>query len=93
MRHLVFSLKGWDNIAQGNALGRRSIKCTLKGCDSLLVVPALQAGLSNLHETQGVALGYVVPALQAEDQDGSFGKPTRLIPRRAKCSFGEHRQC
>ena len=32
-----------------------------------LVVPALQAGLSNYHETQGVALGYVIPALQAEN--------------------------
>ena len=33
-----------------------------------LVVPALQAGLSNCHKTQGVALGYVIPALQAENQ-------------------------
>jgi hypothetical protein len=32
-----FSLKGWDNIAQGNAI------------------------------SQGVALGYVIPALQAEE--------------------------
>jgi hypothetical protein len=31
-------------------------------------VPALQAGLSNAPETQGVALGYVIPALQAEDR-------------------------
>jgi hypothetical protein len=29
-------------------------------------VPALQAGISNRHETQGVALGYVIPAFQAE---------------------------
>jgi hypothetical protein len=71
---LAFSLKGWDNIAQGNALGRRrqNNHCTLKGCDCLrfgsLFVPALQAGLSNRHETQGVALGYVVPAFQAENQ-------------------------
>ena len=46
--------------------------CTPKGCDkaydhSNLIVPALQAGLSNLHDTQGVVLGYVVTALQAEN--------------------------
>jgi hypothetical protein len=44
MRHLVFSLKGWDNIAQGNVWeDDQTTICTLKGCDSLLVVPAFRA--------------------------------------------------
>jgi hypothetical protein len=46
---LFFSLKGWDNIAQGNALGKRLLEqSSLKGWDNQLLhysVPALQAGL------------------------------------------------
>jgi hypothetical protein len=83
-----FQPEGLGQHSPGQRPGKTigTIICTLKGCDSLLVVPALQAGLSNLHKTQGVALGYVIPALQAEDQDGSLAKPTRLIPCRAEYS-------
>jgi hypothetical protein len=46
---LFFSLKGWDNIAQGNALGKRLLEqSSLKGWDNQLFhysVPALQAGI------------------------------------------------
>src|SRR5207247_199703 len=42
-RGAVFSPKGWDKTAQGNALGFRHQKdCSLKGCDKF--VPAFQAG-------------------------------------------------
>ncbi len=68
---IFFSLKGWDNLAQGNALGFEQSTTSLKGWDNDLLwpfVPALQAGISNHDKTQGVALGYVVPVLRTENE-------------------------
>src|SRR5262245_17700125 len=39
--------------------------CSLKGCDKLC--PRLSAWNANTPRTQGVALGYAVPALRAEE--------------------------
>jgi hypothetical protein len=65
-----FSLKGWNKLAQGNALGRHLFFLfSPKGWNS--IVPALQAGKNDLPASQGFALGYVVPAFQAEDADRS----------------------
>jgi hypothetical protein len=66
------SLKGWNNIAQGNALGLTIfISSSLKGWNKFL-----KSNLSQpfrleeivLSPSQGVALGYVVPALWAENK-------------------------
>jgi hypothetical protein len=57
----VFTPKGWDNLAQGNALGWMYFReSSLKGWDNeskFVVVPALQAGRFKHQFTQGVALG------------------------------------
>ncbi len=68
----LFGLKGRDNIAQGAALGNVSQgECGLKGRDtSCQDVSALQASNTNTSRSQGCALGYVVPALQAEESGG-----------------------
>jgi hypothetical protein len=54
-----FSPKGWDNLAQGNALGTRAYwPSSLKGWDIFAGrIAALQAAGMNPRLTQGVALG------------------------------------
>jgi hypothetical protein len=60
MRYWVlffFSPKGWDSLAQGNALGTEAIgMCSLKGCDTPSY-PRPSACKTNTPDTQGVALG------------------------------------
>jgi hypothetical protein len=52
----IFSPKGWDYLAQGNALGQASETTgSLKGCDN--VVAAFQAASVIDRVTQSVALG------------------------------------
>jgi len=71
LRAQFFSPKGWDNIAQGNALGWRSIlRSSLKGCDNYC--PNLSGWPAFDLDSQGVALGYVVPALRAEESEADI---------------------
>jgi dTDP-4-dehydrorhamnose reductase/SAM-dependent methyltransferase len=60
----VFSPKGWDNIAQG--CGPDGLQP--EGLRHGSPVAALQAASQEAFPTQGVALGYVVPALRAEER-------------------------
>jgi hypothetical protein len=48
----IFSPKGWNNIAQGNALEAVGWFCSLKGCDTASTqhVAAFQAALSGVHQ-------------------------------------------
>src|SRR4051794_20372215 len=57
-----FTLKGWDSIAQGNALGRSMLSLHPEDTRSFIIPDRLP---------QGVALGYAVPPLQGEEQDQS----------------------
>jgi hypothetical protein len=76
----------------------------LKGCDKIsyhsfirdiqrkeVLVPALQAGLSNHHKTQGFALGYVLPALQAEKEPSAFPWTMKaslgIVTTKAECKI------
>ncbi len=55
-----FSPKGWDNLAQGNALGGDAEKeCSPKGCDTPgdENCPSPSGWNANADPTQGVALG------------------------------------
>jgi GR25 family glycosyltransferase involved in LPS biosynthesis len=65
----VFTAGSADESCQG-AVASPSVRRTLTKLTAVkgLFVPALQAGFSNYHKTQGVALGYVIPAIQAENQ-------------------------
>src|SRR4051812_48477368 len=63
----VFTPKGWDNIARGNAPGTTGgAECTLKGCDKVrrIRVAPFQGAAYFVAGTQGFALGYVVPPLR-----------------------------
>jgi cellulose synthase operon protein C len=65
-----FSPKGWDNIAQGAALGNRHPVATQpEGLRHRRLVPALQAGGWLVTSTRGVAPGYVVPPLRGKGQN------------------------
>jgi hypothetical protein len=64
---VVFSLKGWNNIAQGNALGKRtSTTSSLKGWDKesfpQQIVPALQAGIPKNQSNPGRCPGLCYPS-------------------------------
>jgi hypothetical protein len=69
---LLFSLKGWNITAQGNALGKKALSCifnALKGRNNVLAKRLLRpfrAWSPVLSRTQGDALGCNVPAFQAE---------------------------
>src|SRR3569623_2154801 len=55
LRIIVFSLKGWDNIAQGNALGKATQhkrSSSLKGWDRTVAV--LQAAAHTLHQPRAL---------------------------------------
>jgi len=69
------------NIAQGNALGTRTnpnpVNSSLKGWDKRYPSPSgwNLRGSGSRSRTQGVALGYVIPALQAENTIGALALP------------------
>jgi mono/diheme cytochrome c family protein len=64
----IFTPKGWDNLAQGEALGSRSQinRPSLKGWDKPSVA-ALQAAFQSGPGPRSVAPGYVVPPLRGEE--------------------------
>jgi hypothetical protein len=62
----MLSPKGCDNIAWGNAPGLVGFVFQAESLRHSFVA-ALQAAISKSLGTQGVALGYVVAALQAEN--------------------------
>jgi hypothetical protein len=75
----LLSLKGSNNSAQGNALGNRVNNRPSPERAQQTEVPAFVMpfqGDQNLgtFQTQGVALGCIVPAFQAEKQTASFAR-------------------
>jgi hypothetical protein len=79
----VFSPKGWDSIAQGNALGRsiRSLQPEGLRQESLRLSHPFRVQKTT-NRTQGVALGYAVPGFQPEERKRSTTE-----------SFQQSKQC
>ena len=78
---MVFTPKGWDNIARGNAPGRKGQhSCSLKGCDTAHLSQPFRLENHDLLDTQGFALGYVVPPLRGEDSEPTLTAAARPYP-------------
>src|SRR5438552_4653974 len=66
----VFSPKGWDNIAQGNALGKDNATTVFQPEGLGQACRSPSGRNMSPPPSQGVALGHGVPALRAEETSG-----------------------
>src|SRR5205085_1210644 len=71
----VFSLKGWDSLAQGNALVARATTNAAGRAATRLALSQPFRLENQRPSTQGVALGQAVPALQAENLETACKRP------------------